>query len=304
MRLYRKREVFVPGSTGPNGTGQTLGELQVLDASGKVLKTYSTVEEPWRENRNSISCIPPGRYPFTKSKATNNPKLGNVLRFDGIQYRGGVLMHVGSTYEHTEGCILVGLSQADLNGDKVPDNVSSQDAMTGILNYLYPAGSKNETYSIEVFGIDKKEYIDYRDGNKYVNPSATPAEDNTKQSYQTYVNYVLQINKVLLLQDVYDQGKPLLKSTKDTADNVEEAAKRLKALVNMRSQNIGNTLAPWVNKLPLSKLNVDHKKLFQDEFTKLAQAVLDRDNSFLFRYPLSNDPKKYSKSGYTVNPDY
>ena len=304
LRLYRKKEVYVPGATGPNGTGQTLGELQVLDASGKVSKTYTTVEEPWRENRNSISCIPPGRYPFTKSKATNNPKLGDVLRFDGIQYRGGVLMHIGSTYEHTEGCILVGLSQADQNGDKIPDNVSTEKAMTDILNYLYPASSKNETYSIEVFGIPGKVYVDYRDKVTYANPSATPAEDNAKQSYQLYVNYVLQINKVLLLQDVYDQRNPLLKSTKGIVDNVEEAANRLKALVNIRLQKIGNNPAPWVNKLPLSKLNVDHKKLFQDEFAKLIQAVLDRDNSFLFRYPTTTNPKQYSNSGYTVNPDY
>jgi hypothetical protein len=147
-------------------------------------------------------------------------------------------------------------------------------------------------------------YIDYRDGNKYVDPAATPAQDNTKQSYQTYVNYVLQINKVLLLQDVYDQGNPLLRSTRGTVDNVEEAANRLRALVNIRPQKIGNNPAPWVNKLPLSKLNVDHKKLFQDEFAKFIQAVLDRDNSFLFRYPTTTNSKQYSNSGYTVNPDY
>ena len=146
--------------------------------------------------------------------------------------------------------------------------------------------------------------MDYRDKVTYANPSATPAEDNAKQSYQLYVNYVLQINKVLLLQDVYDQRNPLLKSTKGIVDNVEEAANRLKALVNIRLQKIGNNPAPWVNKLPLSKLNVDHKKLFQDEFAKLIQAVLDRDNSFLFRYPTTTNPKQYSNSGYTVNPDY
>lgn len=310
LRLYRKKEVFATGATGPNGTGQTLGELQVLDANGKVLKTYSTVEEPWRENRSKISCIPPGRYSFTKSKATNNPALGDVLRLGGpVPYRDGVLIHIGSTYEDTEGCILPGkLPQLDNKiVDGVPDNQDTLNVMPAILNYLYPAGSKNETYAIEVFGIPGKVYVDYRDKVTYANPSATPAQDNAKQSYQLYVNYVLQINKVLLLQDVYDQGKPLLRSTKGAtfeSDNVTEAVNRLKALVNIRTQNIGNKLAPWVNKLPLSKLNVDHKKLFQDEFEKFAQAVLNRNNSFLFRYPTTTNPKQYSNSGYTVNPDY
>jgi len=179
--------------------------------------------------------------------------------------------------------------------------------MRDTLNYLYPAGSKNETYPIAIFGVSTVTYIDYRDGNKYADPSATPAEDNAKQSYQLYVNYVLQINKVLLLQDVYDQRRPLLKSTKGAtfqADNVTEAANRLKALVNIRPQKIGNAPAPWVNKLPLSKLNVDHKKLFQDEFSKFIQAVLDRNNSFLFRYPTTTNTKQYSYSGYTLKPDY
>lgn len=306
LRLTRKKQVFATGATPPNGTGQTLGELQVLDASGKVLKTYSTVEEPWRENRNSVSCIPPGRYPFTKSKATNNPGLGDVLRFDKIPYRAGVLMHIGSTYQDTEGCILPGIiSQKDNKVvDGVPDNQSTIQAMKEILNYLYPAGSPNSTYAIEVFGAPNVTYIDYRDGNKYADPSSTPKQDNLKESFQTYVNYVLQVNKVLLQQDVYDKGNPLLRSTKGNTDNVDEAVKRMKALVNVINQTIGTSPAPWQNKLPLSKLNVDHKELFKKEFQNLMQAILDRDNSFLFRYPSSTDPKVYSTNGYTVNPDY
>jgi hypothetical protein len=38
-------------------------------------------------------------------------------------------------------------------------------------------------------------------------------QDTAKQSRQTYVDYVVQLNKVLSLKDAYDRGKPLLAST-------------------------------------------------------------------------------------------
>lgn len=315
LRLRRTKEVFTPGANNPDGVGQTLGVLEVLDANGKLLKDYTTVEEPWRGNRSSISCIPPGRYPFTKSKANNHASLGDVLRFSGINYRDGVLMHVGTTHFDTEGCILPGIKQqVDKNGDKVPDNKAgtTKQAMNEIINYLYPAGSKNETFTIEIYGIKGKEYVEYRDGSVYANPSETPAADNAKQSRQTYVNYVIQLNKVLTLNDAYDNGKPLLASTVNQTriaglvyvDNVEEATKRMKALINVLKQTIADKPAPWQNKLVLSKLIPEHKLKFQEQFNGLIKAVLDRNNQFLFKYPSTTDPKLYGKEAFTFKPDY
>jgi hypothetical protein len=315
LRLRRQREVFTPGANQPSGVGQTLGILQVLDGSGKLLKEYTTVEEPWRGNQSSVSCIPPGRYSFTKSAANHNPSLGSVLRFSGIPFRDGVLMHIGTTYKDTEGCILPGIKeQVDRNGDKVPDNKagSTQQAMNEILNYLYPSGAPNSTYTIEIYGVPGKQYVESRDGSVYADPSASPADDGAKQSRQTYVNYVTQLNKVLNLKDAYDRGNPLLKSTVNatrvaglvSVDNVDEGARRIQALVNQIKQTIAGKPAPWQNKLELNKMIPDHKKIFTEQFNGLIKAVLSRDNTFNFRYPSTTNPKELGKESFALKPDY
>ena len=315
LRLKRQREVFTPGATKPDGVGQTLGILQVLDGSGKLLKEYTTVEEPWRGNRSSISCIPPGRYTFTKSKANNHASLGNVLRFAGIPFRAGVLMHIGTTHKDTEGCILPGIKQQlDRNGDKVPDNKagSTSQAMTEILNYLYPSGAPNSTYTIEIYGVPGQQYIESRDGSIYANPSTSPVEDGAKQSRQAYVDYVVQLNKVLSLKDAYDKGNPLLKSTVNASrvaglvyvDNVDEGAKRMQALVNQIKQSVGGKPAPWQNKLALDKLIPDHKQIFIEQFNGLIKAVLAKNNTYGFRYPSTTNPKELGKEAFTFKPDY
>ena len=315
LRLRRQREAFTPGANQPSGVGQTLGILQVLDGSGKLLKEYTTVEEPWRGNKSSVSCIPPGRYSFTKSASNHAPSLGSVLRFTGIPFRDGVLMHIGTTYRDTEGCILPGIKQqVDRNGDKVPDNKagSTQQAMNEILSYLYPSGAPNSTYTIEVYGVPGKEYVESRDGSIYANPSASPVEDGAKQSRQTYVNYVVQLNKVLSLKDAYDRGNPLLKSTVNASrvaglvyvDNVDEGAKRMQALVNQIKQSIGGKPAPWQNKLALDKLIPDHKQIFIEQFNGLIKAVLSKNNTYGFRYPSTTNPKELGKEAFTFKPDY
>ena len=315
LRLKRQREVFTPGATKPDGVGQTLGILQVLDGSGKLLKEYTTVEEPWRGNRSSISCIPPGRYTFTKSKANNHASLGNVLRFAGIPFRAGVLMHIGATHKDTEGCILPGIKeQLDRNRDKVPDNKagSTSQAMTQILNYLYPSGAPNSTYTIEIYGVPGQQYIESRDGSIYANPSTSPVEDGAKQSRQAYVDYVVQLNKVLSLKDAYDKGNPLLKSTVNASrvaglvyvDNVDEGAKRMQALVNQIKQSVGGKPAPWQNKLALDKLIPDHKQIFIEQFNGLIKAVLAKNNTYGFRYPSTTNPKELGKEAFTFKPDY
>lgn len=311
LRLYRKKEVFTPGATQPDGVGQTLGILQVLDASGKVLKEYTTVEEPWRGNRSGISCIPPGRYPFTKSTSNHNPGLGQVLRFSNIKYRDGVLMHIGTTHNDTEGCILPGIKeQVDRNGDKVPDNKagSTSQAMKEILNYLYPSGAPNNTYTIEVYGIEGKQYVEYRNGSVYANPSASPAQDTAKASREAYIQAVTQLNKVLNLKDVYDRSKPLLQSTVSSistlgikSDDVDQAVKRMRALINDTKQSIAGKPAPWQNKLPLTNLNAADKKLFMEQFNALMNAVTAKNNTFLFKYPKEGQVRA---TGQEMRPDY
>lgn len=300
LKLQRLREVTTPGS--PN-IGQTLGILEVYDNAGNKLKqTFTTVELLWKGNSSTTSCIPPGRYPFTKSKANNNPGLGSVLRLDNVPYRAGVLIHVGSTYRDSNGCILPGLpSQVDRNGDGVLDNKpgSTQQAMRDILNAIYPAGAPNNTYIIEIYGIKDKKYIEERTGVEYANPASLPSSDPGLASRATYIQYTTLLNEVLLLRDGYDNLRPLLEATKGVFDDTTEAVARMRGLIN---ENI--TPAVWKNKLDLSKLSSDHKKLFREQFNALMNAVRTRNGRFTFRYPSTTDQKVYDKGGLLMDANY
>jgi hypothetical protein len=303
LKLMRKREVTTPGS--PN-IGQTLGVLELYDNTGnKLAQSFTTVELLWKGNSATTSCIPPGRYSFTKSKANNNPGLGSVIRLDNVPYRAGILIHPGVTYQDSNGCILPGIaSQVDRNGDGVPDNrgglnTDTNAAMRGILNAIYPAGAPNDTYIIEVYGIPGKKYIEERTGVEYANPSSLPSADPGLASRATYIQYATLLNEVLLLRDGYDNLRPLLEATTGVFDDTTEAVARMRGLIN---ENI--TPAVWKNKLDLSKLSPDHKKLFREQFNALMNAVRTRNGRFTFKYPSTTDQKIYDKGGLLMDANY
>lgn len=64
-----------------------------------------TLEEPWRDNRQNVSCIPPGEY---LCKRVQSPKFGNTFEVQGVDRRSHILFHKGNTLEDTQGCILIG----------------------------------------------------------------------------------------------------------------------------------------------------------------------------------------------------
>ena len=64
-----------------------------------------TLEEPWRDNAQSLSCIPVGRY---SCQLTRSPKFGQTYEVMNVQGRTHILFHKGNTLDDTEGCILVG----------------------------------------------------------------------------------------------------------------------------------------------------------------------------------------------------
>lgn len=300
--LRRKKEVYIPGASTPNGTGQTLGDLELYNPAGQKVATLTSVELPWRGNQNGISCIPPGRYNFSLSKANNNPAMGQVLRLDtNGTGRNGVLVHVGTTYRDTHGCILPGLpSQIDRNGDSVPDNKpgSTSIAMKKIIDTLYPPGvSPETTYAIEVYGIPGKQYIQDNPKILYTDPTSSPAQPQVK-SREYYIYAAGQLKKVLELKDAYDNNRPLLQAAKGTFnDNETQAVIRLQALINARKQTIDGSLVSWQNKLPLAPLSTEHKRLFIEQFTNLtAQMQNSGTGQYVFKYPDKTRPDIYSTS--------
>lgn len=89
----------------------TIGRLYV-----EGVEVCYTLEEPWRDNKPDISCIPEGIYPleleFSPSKGC---RLWTIKNVPGRKY---VRIHIGNTVDDTEGCPLTGTRPGKLNGKK------------------------------------------------------------------------------------------------------------------------------------------------------------------------------------------
>lgn len=111
---------------------ETLGSIYDKNA-GLVCKT---MELPWKDNQNNISCIPEGLYTLTKEPPipANDP-LGRKqrdywhFRFQSVPKRRGILIHKITYVKDLQGCIGVGSKFTDFNKDGVPDMEGSTAAL-------------------------------------------------------------------------------------------------------------------------------------------------------------------------------
>jgi len=96
---------------------QTLGNI----SSDNFL--CKTLERPWKENKNGISCIPKGSY---LCKWTFSPKLmRKTYEVMNVKNRSGIRIHKGNYFFDIEGCILLGTGYQDLNKDGEVDIINS-----------------------------------------------------------------------------------------------------------------------------------------------------------------------------------
>lgn len=101
---------------------QTLGTLKA-DIDGTTF-TCQTLELPWRDNKNNISCIPKGTYDV---RWTFSPKfMRYTYQVMNVPNRSGIRIHAGNYYYNYLGCIGLGRTLADLNKDGQTDITSTQ----------------------------------------------------------------------------------------------------------------------------------------------------------------------------------
>src|SRR5690242_5877714 len=84
----------------------------IFDESGKPILT--TVELPWKNNQEDISCIPPGEYSPYRNPATDHIPYEHFVI--PVQGRSGVAIHKGNTINDVKGCIAVGTGFSNLMG--------------------------------------------------------------------------------------------------------------------------------------------------------------------------------------------
>lgn len=109
---------------------QTTGHWSFFEGDNRVFDC-KTLEPPDKDNHQKISCIPLGDYIVTKH---TSPTYGLCLKFQNVINRTHILCHWGNYYTNTEGCILVGSSFFDINGDGLKDVVSSKRTFDTIMN--------------------------------------------------------------------------------------------------------------------------------------------------------------------------
>jgi len=83
-----------------------------------------TLEDPWNNNKNNISCIPDGEYSCIPHNGT---KYKETWILEEVPGRSAIVIHVGNTQKNTEGCILVGEKFGVLDGQAAI--LGSQNAM-------------------------------------------------------------------------------------------------------------------------------------------------------------------------------
>jgi len=130
---------------------QTVGILSVIDGDGDA--RYSlwecwALELPWRGNRNRKSCIPPepsesGVFKFERHES---PRFGRCIWIKGVPGRSEILIHAGNYVSDTAGCILVGDTPKDLDGDGLIDVPDSQATMDELLERAGEEGELQVTW--------------------------------------------------------------------------------------------------------------------------------------------------------------
>jgi hypothetical protein len=115
----------------------TPGFLQVYKGADLLLEV-ATLELPWKENEFRVSCIPEGAYWCEYRYSDRFGWHWVVLAVEG---RSLILIHSGNFYYQTKGCILPGLTHADIDADGVLDVTNSRKAMQilrGVLPNRFP----------------------------------------------------------------------------------------------------------------------------------------------------------------------
>ena len=64
-----------------------------------------TLELPWKNNQQNISCIPADDYICVP---VDSPKFGQTYEITNVPGRSHILFHGGNELRDTKGCILVG----------------------------------------------------------------------------------------------------------------------------------------------------------------------------------------------------
>lgn len=116
---------------------ETVGRLYVLEDEQRIF-SCATLELPYRENRTGVSCIPQGRYVAEVVDSSPAFDYEHIWIHDPNSHlaagrRRGVKIHVANYVRQLRGCVAVGKSFADLDGDGLLDVTHSETTLKKLI---------------------------------------------------------------------------------------------------------------------------------------------------------------------------
>jgi len=127
-KKYKGTETVEPDvviTRGKDNGVQTIGKL--VAKKGGAIFSCDVLELSWKNNQSNISCIPKGLYDVKYTFSWKFKKY--TYEIQKVPNRTGIRQHVGNTYKQIQGCILLGVSPKDINGDGQIDVTNSQNTV-------------------------------------------------------------------------------------------------------------------------------------------------------------------------------
>lgn len=123
----------------------TLGHLTVYNEACDVKLHCKTVELPWKDNKYQISCIPEGRYKVVRRWSK---KYKQHFWIKDVPGRDLILIHVANYTRDLLGCIGVGKTHKDIDGDGIIDVTDSRLKLDRMIEAM------PEEFEIEIKGFN------------------------------------------------------------------------------------------------------------------------------------------------------
>lgn len=99
---------------------------------------FFTLELPWLDNAQNISCITPGKYKWFKRFSPG--KKYEVIELIDVTGRSFIQIHLGNYTDQILGCILPGMGLKDIDDDGVFDVTNSEKAFNKIMSMTSDSG--------------------------------------------------------------------------------------------------------------------------------------------------------------------
>jgi hypothetical protein len=112
---------------------QTIGKFYLLGQSDSLLKEWDSMELPWLNNQQYISCVPIGIYTAIRHYS---PKFGECLWIQDVPGRSEILVHYANYHYDLLGCIGIGQDLAYIDQDKDIDITSSRKSMRELMELI------------------------------------------------------------------------------------------------------------------------------------------------------------------------